>query len=150
MPLEDSPNKFKTERYDLITDDIAAPGAGNPVSWNVPDNRVITVVSVTFQFATSVVVADRWVWIAVQTGGVDAMCVSPVMQLQPANTTITYYMTKGIAPIDLTAVVGMIVGPLACGTDIKAGEQLVIVAENIDVGDVFSAVRVRYCEWTED
>jgi len=153
MPLEDSPKKFKDDRYDLITVDVAAPGAGLPATWNVPANRVVAVVGITVELYTSEVVADRWLYACIRTGGAQTMLICPVMRAQVANTHIAYYLHKGIAPIDLTTAtpaIAMIVGPLTCAMQIKYGESVYIVVQNMDADDYIEDIRIRYYEWEED
>lgn len=153
MPLDESPNKFKTERHDLITVDVGDPGAGSYLRWNVPANRVIVVVGIAVELHTTVVVADRWLYPCIQTGGIQTMLISPAMQSQPANTNLTYYLSKGIAPIDLQGAapgIAMVVGPLSCAMEIKFGESILIAVQNIDVGDTLTDIRIRYWEWMED
>lgn len=153
MPLDTNSRKFKTERYDLVTAAGVAPGAGNSFVWNVPDNRVVHIIAVTFRFITGIVVADRWPFVQVQTGGVADIGHVPVMQAQAASLSMTYYLTSGIVPVDLTGAVPAIPGrisSLGCYMEIKHGEQLRIGVFNLDAADVIDNVRFRYREWEED
>lgn len=155
MPLDTNSRKFKTERYDLVTVTGVAPGAGNPFTWNVPDNRVLHIIAVYFRLVTSVVVADRWPFVQILTGGVADIGHVPVMAPQPASLALSYYMTSGIVPVDMHAAgvvpaVPICISSLGCYTEIKSGEQLRIGMFNIDAGDSLTHVRFRYREWEED
>lgn len=153
MPLDTNSRKFKTERYDLVTLTGVVPAAGNAYVWNVPDNRVVHIIAAYFRITTSVVVADRWPFVQVLTGGVADVGHAPVMQSQAANLTMNYFLTSGIVPVDLTGAVpatSTYCSSLGCYMELKHGEQFRIGIFNIDVADVFTHIRFRYREWEED
>jgi len=56
MPLNTSPNKFKTERYNLSTIRVPNPVAGAAVLYTAPANTVVEIMGVSFGFTTSAVV----------------------------------------------------------------------------------------------
>lgn len=150
MPLDTSPNKFKTERYDVVTVPIANPALGAHVNWAVPANQVIHIVGIYFRLVTGAAVVDRWPYVYITTGGANAMHRNPVMALQTATVDMFYAMEIGWPFLDLTAVEDLKVGPLLDFLEIKTGEELHIDAYNLNAGDQFSDILIRVRQWQEN
>jgi len=150
MPLDTSPNKFKTERYDIQTLAIPDPALGATVTWAVPANTVVHIVGVIFRFVTGAVAVNRWPYLYLTTGGANAMHRNPVMALQAANIDMLYAMEIGWPFLDLTAVENLKVGPLLEFLELKTGEELQIDSFNMNAGDQFSDILIRVRRWQED
>ncbi len=149
MPINASPNKFKTERYDLITETFPAPGIGVTVTWPCPDNRVVEVVSVVFVLNTSAFVANRYPVLTLEVGGLNLLnTLSGVPRTAGGN--YQYMFSLRVDAVDLSAANGVVVEPLATAWEMKPGDNLLITAYGWDVGDWFGNIRFRYREWKED
>lgn len=150
MPLDTSPNKFKTERYDVVTVEIPDPAPGAEVNWAVPANQVIHIVGVCFRFVTNVTVVNRWPYLSITTGGALFMHRNPVMALQTASIDMFYAMEIGWPFLDLTAVENLRVGPLLEFLEIKTGEEFRIRVYNMVGADRLSDILIRVRQWQED
>lgn len=150
MPLDTSPNKFKTERYDVVTVPVAAPALGAIVIWPVPAGQVVHIVGICFRYVTGGAAANRWPYAFITTGGANAMHRNPVEALQTANIDMFYAMEIGWPFLDLTAVEDLMVGPLVDYLEIKDGQDLRIDAFNRNAGDQFSDILIRVRQWNED
>ncbi len=150
MPLDTSPNKFKTERYDVVTVEIPDPAPGAAVNWALPANQVLHIVGICFRFVTNVTVVNRWPYVYITTGGGLDMHRNPVMALQAQNIDMFYAMEVGWPFLDLTAVEDLKVGPLLDYLELKTGEELHIAAYNMVGADRFSDILIRVRQWRED
>lgn len=148
MPLNASPNKFRTERYDLITEAIPNPGLGIMGSWACPANRVVEIVAVVCLLRNSVVVANRRPYLALESGGLTShFTVSAVDIGAGVNCTVAFALD-----VDAQNRLGhgLVIDPLAAAFELKGGENLLIQVYNWDAGDHFTNLRVLYREWRED
>ncbi len=148
MPLNASSNKFKTERYDLITEAIPNPGVGNMGSWTCPTNRVVEIISVFSILHTSVVVANRRLYLCLDSGGVTTHFTLSFFNLT-AGLAIAFIFSLDIDRQNRAAN-GLNLDPLAAAFELKGGEHLLIGAYNWDVADWFTGLAIRYREWRED
>lgn len=149
MPLNTSPRKFKTERYDMITEIIPNPAVGAVGTWACPDNRVVEVLSVIFVLNSCGVAGNRYPYMALERGGLTSHFTLSNVFLAPAGN-YSYRFSLGIDAVDLSATNGVVFEPLAAAWEMKAGDNLLIQAYNFNAGDWFSGLRLRYREWKED
>jgi hypothetical protein len=150
MPLGTSPNKFKTERYNVYTLSIPNPAAGADVLWSAVDNTVAQIMGVSFGFTTANVGIDRWVFVENLSAAADHVQRSVSLGLQTLNVPRDYHFTRGVGPVDMTAVIGAFQCPLACDLEITGTDQLCISAVRINAADQFSSIDLRIREWNID
>lgn len=150
MPLATSPNKFKTERYHVYSLSIPNPAAGADVLWSAVDNTVAQIMGLSFGFTTSVAGIDRWVFVENLSAAGDHIQRSVSLGLQVANSGRDYYFSRGVNPVDMTAVIGAFQCPLACDIEIHGTDQLRISAVRIDPADQFVYIDLRIREWNID
>lgn len=153
MPVNASPNKFETERNDVLSLVVASPAPGVFANWLVPANRVVQLVGIVFRFVTNAVVGNRWPYVFITSNGLLPMHRLPVMQLQPENADIIYAMHIEGPLVSIGAPISGIATytSLLCPhLTIKDGERLRIGCFNIDPGDRIQNILIRYREWKED
>ncbi len=150
MPVSASPNKFETERNDLVSLDLPNPGAGLFVDWPVPPNLVVHIVGIRFNFFTAAPGPDRWPYVCITSDGLPLMHRLPVMQSQPQFTAWSYSMQSKWASLFLAPVSDTHISHLCPHLRIKAGERLHIRCFNMNAADQMVAIRIRYHEWKED
>lgn len=149
MPLNTSPNKFQTERYDVVTTAIPNPPLGEMLVWPVPDNLVIRVVSLYFRMLTNAFVINRWAVVCLRDAALNLGPRIPAIGLQPANWAITYTMAVEYPLFSMAPIVARL-GLLPSFMELKPGEDLCIYCVNMQGTDRFMDARVRYVEWKED
>lgn len=151
MPLNSSPNKFETERHDVITANLPSPAPGAACLWPVPANLVVHIVAIQFRVTTNAVAGNRWASVTV-FNPVTFFTIhqNPAMELQPPNTDRFYSMNPDWLFLTLAPVIGVRIGPLNPFLILHPPEQLVLFCENIDPGDQIQNIRIRYREWKED
>jgi len=150
MPLATSPNKFKTERYNVYTLSIPNPAAGADVLWTAPANTLAHIMGVSFGFTTANAGIDRWVFVENLSAAGDHTQRSVSLGLQVLNSGRDYYFSRGVNPVDMTAVIGAFQCPLACDIEIHGTDQLCISAVRIDPADQFVYIDLRIREWNID
>ncbi len=150
MPLNTSPNKFKTERFNLFTVRVPNPAAGEPVLYMAPANTVHEIMSAAFSFTTSAVVNDRMVYVEHYSVDNYRTQQCPPVDVQPENTGMDYYFTLGICASDWRPAAGITHQPLGCCIEITGGDRLRINARLIDAADQFSYIDLRIRAWNID
>ena len=147
-----SANAAFTERHKVESVTIANPAAGDSILFTVPDNTVIQVVGVRFLFETDANAADRRIGVyAYQDVGTGIVQASFATITQAASLTYLYYFSCGVVPFDGSGDTNPFACfPLACGIQLQAGEQLRIIANEMQVADTFTSIAVRSYEWKED
>lgn len=140
------PTPFMGERHDIVNVEPGNPAPGGLLTWNVPANAVVQVVSVSVSLTTDSTVIDRHVEIYVSDGGV-YIPNTPAAIVQPASKTWTYFFTIGIAPLDLSTVFSEVYQPFGCCYQIETGASLIVNANNIQGVDQIAAVKIRYFLW---
>jgi hypothetical protein len=150
MPLATSSRKFKTERYHVYTLSVPNPAAGADVLWSAVDNTVAQIMGLSFGFTTANVGIDRWVFVENLSAAGDHVQRSVSLGPQALNVGRDYYFTRGVNPVDMTAVIGTFQCPLACDIEIHGTDQLCISAVRIDPADQFVYIDLRIREWNID
>lgn len=140
------PTPFMGERHDLVNVEPGNPGAGNLLTWDVPANAVIQVISLKVTLTTNAVVTDRLVKVYVSDGGV-VIPSTPAAIVQPASQTWTYFFTIGIAPLDLSADFSEVYQPFGCCYQIETGASLIVNVLHIQGTDQLAACAIRYFLW---
>lgn len=150
MPLNSSPNKFKTERYNIETIRVANPAAGADLLYLAPANTVVEIVGVSFGFVTSIVVADRWVYIEHYSAANYHTQRTSALAVQAASTGRDYFFTLGVPNLDKRPTVEEFQQPLSPKIEVTAGDRFRISARLIDAADQFSNIDIRIREWNID
>ena len=140
------PTPFMGDRHDIVNVEPGNPAAGNLLTWAVPANAVIQVVSVKINLTTSIDVADRHVIVYVSDGGV-FLPNTPAAIVQPDTEAWTYYFTIGIAPLDLSADFSEVYQPLGCCYQLETGSSLIVNVSNMSGTDQLAAAAIRYFLW---
>jgi hypothetical protein len=141
---------FRERRHNLLTIEIAAPGAGNPVNFTVPANTCIQVIGFDTTFSTDATAQDRLVRCYVRDTTPLNTLYSYANLFQPALRTWTYCFAVGLAPLEYTAAPFLLQqNPLACAYQLKSAGIFRIDAVNGVAADAFGTTRIRYFAWTE-
>ena len=144
-------NRFQTERYDIQSLALGAPGAGLERMWAVPANRVLQLVAVSCALTTAVAVADRSLFVGMETAGTRC-AISGSGRVQVASAgPVGYHFATGVAFADLTAAgVDSVFAPLMEDMFVRTGNSIVISVTNIQGADVLDSIVIRYKEWVQD
>lgn len=138
---------FRGPRYDLLVVQPTAPGPGSSLTWTVPSGQIIEVISVRIGLNTSVVVANRLIYIMGIAGGVNfGPC--PATIVQTALNNWLYYFGVGVPVYDNSAN-NEYYGPFMSLFQLEAGDSLRIAANNIDVADQIGSCVLRYMCWQQ-
>lgn len=142
-----SPARASTDGAGIITTVTGlAPGAGAEWVQNPPPNTRIRLISVSFLFATSATVANRFITLAIKDG-VGVFLQIPILPAQVAGTTVQYEFADSICALNNTN--GIVATASPSNLFIPAGFQLASVTQNIQAGDTYAAPRFCFQMWPD-
>lgn len=150
MALDTPRNPFRSQRYDVLTINLANPAAGNPLLWAVPANQVIGIVGVSFMVLTSAVVLNRRLYVALSGPGPLECPVSLASVDQTAGVMWQYHFALGVDNLDATANHSWIIGSLPDCMELKFGDSLLVTSIALGPLDTILNPIVRYRLWSED
>jgi hypothetical protein len=139
----------------LVTHQGTDPAAGANFTLDVPEAKRWHVVSVQFRLVTDANAANR---VCLVTGGdgTNAFCTSNVSDLQTANLTIDYHVSRGLNNLTFAptgALAGKRFSALAHDMWLRglagASDNINIQVGNIQVGDQLSLIVIRFFEYSQ-
>ncbi len=151
MPLDTPRNPFKSDRYDLLTVQVANPVPGDPVLYTVPDNDVIHIVGVLVRLTTDATVIARRIYISI----LNVPDRWPIQRStanigQDANLAWDYWFSCGVDPVGNTAIDNAHSHRLAFGLQLKGEEILEVSAYQLQPGDLLTDCYIRFYSWSQD
>ena len=123
-------------------------GAGANLVWTPPARQHIELLSIQIVFTTAIGGATREMCLFVGGAADDDFAIqAPIAQA--ANSTMTYWFTRGTGSYWTMATGAYYVGPLPEGLLFTNPEQLRTDILNIQGGDIIDNYRIRYQAWQD-
>ena len=122
--------------------------AGANLVWTPPARQHVELLSIQIVFTTAVGGATREMFLFVG-GAVDDDFAIQAPIVQAANSTVTYWFTRGTGSYWTMLSNGYYVGPLPQGLIFSNPEQLRTDILGILGGDVIDNYRIRYKAWQD-
>jgi hypothetical protein len=139
-------SNLNTDHFDLVTATPANPAAGNALHFPVPDNSRIQLLSGDFTYVSDANVANRLmiVWVVSPLQGVQHGIAKGV---QTASETCRYHFTTGISGEDALAAHGKQAAALPDDMIAIIGDEIRIIAHDIQATDQISDIVLRFKQW---
>ena len=139
-------NPVDANVFDLVTTIIPDPGAGNMISWPVPDNARIQIIYLGFLFSTAVNVVNRYMQILGTTPTLSQL-MGASDEAVPAAQTYGWAWVAGLGTeVDLS-IVDTMVSPLSPMFILEPGDLLETFVQNGQAGDMIYSIICRYKQW---
>lgn len=132
--------------FDLAVTKPSNPSAGAALEWDIPANARLEILSVDFLYEADANAADRLLQVWTVTAGQGEQH-AVAKGNQTANEDCTYHFSVGIAGEDDIGVHEIQSAALPTNMLVQAGDQIRIIAWNIQAGDQISAIVIRYKRW---
>lgn len=132
---------YQPQRGNLDYYAPADPAAGAQVLITVPANRLWRIRSIMFNFATSAVVANRFVYVGLHT---QTFLYAEQLgnHVQTASQTYDFYFLPGITPFD-DSVNSISTGQLPLDLWMMSGDLITTRVKAMDAGDQITGVMVH-------
>lgn len=134
--------------YQVLTIPISDPMAGAPLSYTIPANVRLEILTFDFTFTSDANAANRILKIM----GNDGVTTNPTLFsgiIQTANNAWTYHFGQGYQLTDLTANFDAVMQALPWGFALNSVNVLVAQPLNIQVGDTITDASIRVRRWIQ-
>ncbi len=151
MPLDTEFNKFRESRFDLQSFPVAAPAAGVNVSWVVPVNTVVQLLSAFWSLGTDAGPGVHWMFVQSEDLGGNIAYGGATQFVQPGNTSYTYHVGPGTEEYQQTTMPNLHAAfPLIDEFYLKSGWTLHIGATSLDPTDQLANPVLHMKIWTQN
>jgi len=142
------PGGFMSNRFDLQTAEPADPAVSVGLSWPVPANSVIKLISLTALITLVAGAPNRFPLVCIQNDGTLILPQSPSIT-QTGLTAWQHNWSIGITDLNASVADNAVWARLGDDYFAKTGEFINLDIVGIQAGDQISNIEIRYLAWAE-
>jgi hypothetical protein len=130
---------------------VTAPAAGNNFTYTVPNHRRLRVNAVSFELNTDANVANRTLLLEfTEVGGANGLLFPSIKNLVASHIGFYSFAMIGTAETILTQSTNDFINvPMPQGIELHAGDTIKTLVSNLQVGDLFTRIRIYGQLWVD-